>query len=423
MKRTHILVCFDRKWLMPLILASTLCIVLLLTVTLGQYKLSSEPNSSSSSSIHSRSTGSASNSGTGSDRLGLPELPRFAYLLSGTKGDGPRLQRLLQAVYHPRNYYLLHLDLEALDVERLELAKFVKSEAVTRDFKNVMVVGKADLVTYKGPTMTASTLHAIAILLKQAKEWDWFINLSASDYPLVPQDDLLHIFSYLPRDLNFLEHTSNMGWKEFQRARPIIIDPGLYHSKKSGVFWAKEKRSVPASFKLFVGSEWVVLTRSFLEFCVWGWDNLPRTLLMYYTNFMSSPEGYFHTVVCNHKDYQNTTVNHDLHYIKWDNPPKQHPITLTLEYFDDMVEVGAPFARKFAKDDPVLDKIDEELLRKPSGQFTPGGWCVGNSALGKDPCIVFGNPVAVKPSASSKRLEKLLAKLLDSENFRSKQCK
>lgn len=36
--------------------------------------------------------------------------------------------------------------------------------------------------------------------------------------------------------------------------RPIIIDPGLYHLKKSGVFWAKEKRSVPASFKVFMGT-------------------------------------------------------------------------------------------------------------------------------------------------------------------------
>lgn len=39
-----------------------------------------------------------------------------------------------------------------------------------------------------------------------------------------------------------------------QRARPIIVDPGLYHSKKSGVFWAKERRSMPASFKLFMGT-------------------------------------------------------------------------------------------------------------------------------------------------------------------------
>jgi len=26
--------------------------------------------------------------------------------------------------------------------------------------------------------------------------------------------DILHIFSYLPRYLNFIEHTSNIGWKE-----------------------------------------------------------------------------------------------------------------------------------------------------------------------------------------------------------------
>jgi beta-glucuronosyltransferase len=26
--------------------------------------------------------------------------------------------------------------------------------------------------------------------------------------------DILHIFSYIPRDLNFIEHTSNIGWKE-----------------------------------------------------------------------------------------------------------------------------------------------------------------------------------------------------------------
>ncbi|KAF2306289.1 hypothetical protein GH714_016299 [Hevea brasiliensis] len=71
---------------------------------------------------------------------------------------------------------------------RLELAKYVKSEGVIGVFGNVMVIGKADLVTYKGPTMIASTLHAIAILLKQAGDWDWFVNLSASDYPLMRQD-------------------------------------------------------------------------------------------------------------------------------------------------------------------------------------------------------------------------------------------
>ncbi|KAK8514814.1 hypothetical protein V6N13_103025 [Hibiscus sabdariffa] len=413
MKRAHFPYSADRSWLLlPVLIISIISLTFLLTLTSTQTK----PTSSDSDFSFHRPKFTFSDN--------LPKLPRFAYLISGTKGDGPRVKRLLQAVYHPRNYYLLHLDLEASDSERLDLAKYVKSERVIREFGNVMVIGKANLVTYKGPTIIASTLHAVAILLKEAKDWDWFVNLSASDYPLMTQDDIVHIFSYLPRDLNFLEHTSSIGWKEYQRAKPIIIDPGLYHSKKSGIFWAKEKRSLPASFKLFMGSEWVVLTKSFLEFCVWGWDNLPRTLLMYYTNFPSSQEGYFHTVVCNHKDYQNTTINHDLHFIRWDNPPKQSPMTLTLEHFNDMVRSGAPFARKFAENDnSALDKIDKELLRRSSGQFTPGGWCVGGSVPGKDPCVVYGNPNAVKPTVSSKRLEKLLVQLLDPEIFRSKQCK
>lgn len=39
----------------------------------------------------------------------------------------------------------------------------------------------------------------------------------------------------------------------YQRARPIIVDPGLYGSNRKDVFLAKEKRSLPSSFKLFAG--------------------------------------------------------------------------------------------------------------------------------------------------------------------------
>ncbi|XP_068668112.1 beta-glucuronosyltransferase GlcAT14C-like [Aristolochia californica] len=401
------------RWLPVLILSSLLSVAIVLFATLGQAKPYSNARLSSlsrDSAIHV-------------DGSGVPKPPRLAYLISGTKGDTNRLKRVLQAVYHPWNFYLLHLDLEAPDEERLELAKFVQSEKVFGTFDNVRVVGNANLVTYKGPTMVASTLHAVAILLRQAKEWNWFINLSASDYPLMPQDDILHVLSYLPREFNFIEHTSKIGWKEYQRARPIILDPGLYDTKKSGVFWTKEKRSMPASFKLFTGSAWVVLTRQFLEFCIWGFDNLPRTLLMYYTNFLSSPEGYFHTVICNSKDYQNTTINHDLHYIKWHHPPRQHPMTLRSVHFDAMVASGAPFARKFVKDDRVLDKIDRELLGRSGGRFAPGGWCTGNSFLGRDPCASYGFPEVLKPTVNSRRLEMLLLKVLDPEKFRSSQCK
>jgi hypothetical protein len=65
--------------------------------------------------------------------------------------------------------------------------------------------------------------------------------------------DLLHVFSNVSKDLNFIEHTSDIGWKEFQRAKPIIIDPGLYMNRKSEVFWATQRRAVPTAFRLFTG--------------------------------------------------------------------------------------------------------------------------------------------------------------------------
>ena len=98
-------------------------------------------------------------------------------------------------------------------------------------------------------------------------------------------------------------------------------------------------------------------------------------------------------------------------------------MNLTLEHFDDMVQSGAVFAHGFGKDDRVLDKIDTDILRRSNGQLTPGGWCVGTSGSDKDPCKVFGDPGVIKPSGSSKRLERLGVNLLDSENVRSRQCK
>lgn len=346
---------------------------------------------------------------------------RFAYLISGTKGDSHRIMRVLQAVYHPRNQYVLHMDFEAPPKERLDLTMSVKSDPTFHEVENVRVMDKSNLVTYKGPTMIACTLQAISILLRESTNWDWFINLSASDYPLMTQDDMLYVFSNLSRNLNFIEHMPMVaGWKLNQRAKNIIVDPGLYLSKKSDLAVTTQRRSLPTAFKLFTGSAWVILSRSFVEYCIWGWDNFPRTLLLYFTNFISSPESYFHTAICNSKEFRNTAIGHDLHYIAWDNPPKQHPRVLTIKDFDKMVKSGAVFARKFAKDDLVLDKIDRELLGR-SNRFAPGAWCIGSSGNGADRCSLRGNFSIFRPGPGAVRLQELMNTLL-SDQFRSKQC-
>lgn len=167
----------------------------------------------------------------------------------------------------------------------------------------------------------------------------------------------------------------------------------------------------------------MMLSRPFTEFCLWGWDNLPRIVLMYYANFLSSPEGYFHTVICNAEEFRNTTVNHDLHFISWDNPPKQHPHFLTNDDYQRMVDSNAPFARKFGRNEPVLDKINSDLLGCNADGFVPGGWLRnqgnGNVTL---PDQIITNVTELRPGPGAERLKHLINGLLAAEDFHAKQC-
>ncbi|KAL3644694.1 hypothetical protein CASFOL_009874 [Castilleja foliolosa] len=348
--------------------------------------------------------------------------PSFAYYISGSSGDGDRLFRLLLAVYHPRNRYLLHISADGSDEERLRLGALVKSMPAVRTFGNVDVIGKPDPNTYMGSTSLAVILRAAAVLLKVDSGWDWFITLSAMDYPLVTQDDLSHVFSSIRRDLNFIDHTSNLGWKEGQRIQPIVVDPGIYLARRTQIFHATEKRPMPEAFKIFTGSPWVILSRSFLEYCIFGWDNLPRTLLMYFTNVVLSEEVYFHSVICNSDEFKNMTVNADLRYFVWDDRPRMEPHFLTASDYDEMVKSGAAFARQFEKDGPILDMIDRKVLTRAPNRATPGAWCMGGKSWFMDPCSQWGDVNAVKPGPQAKRFGKSIDKLLDDLNLLSNTC-
>lgn len=84
-----------------------------------------------------------------------------------------------------------------------------------------------------------------------------------------------------------------------------------------------------------------------------------------------------------------------------------------------MVLSNRPFARKFKKDDRVLDKIDQEILMRSKwgGRFSYGGWC-GGSAGKQDSCMELEaeNYGVLDPGVGSKRLKTLLTKLISARN-------
>lgn len=165
----------------------------------------------------------------------------------------------------------------------------------------------------------------------------------------------------------------------------------------------------------------MILNRSFIEFCILGWDNLPRTLLLYFTNVMISQEGYFHSVICNSNEFKNTTINSDLRYMKWDVPPQMDPRYLNSSDYDDIEMSGAPFARQFRKNDPVLNKIDEKILRRTYGAV-PGAWCSGQRSFWADPCSKWRNVNIIRPGPRAEKFEMLMKSYFEEWHLNSSSC-
>lgn len=177
----------------------------------------------------------------------------------------------------------------------------------------------------------------------------------------------------------------------------------------------------------------MILSRYFMEYCVQGWDNFPRKLLMYLTNVPYPLESYFHTIICNSPRFQNSTINTDLSFMKWESPAHEGPQTLKLPDYVEMVTSNKTtiFARPFEEDDPVLEKIDGHVLNRSGNGVVPGKWCsvrgkkknVESLKNGEELCSAWGNNVdAVKPGVYGMKLRALLSELVSDGRGKINEC-
>lgn len=111
-----------------------------------------------------------------------------------------------------------------------------------------------------------------------------------------------------------------------------------------------------------------ILNRNFVEFCILCTYNFPRILLMYLTSIPSSLSNYLLIILCNFHQFNRTIISHNLLHIALDKSSKRND-----------VYSGQVFGSQFQYDDPVLDRIDVEILNRNPGQVVPGGWCLGES--------------------------------------------
>lgn len=167
----------------------------------------------------------------------------------------------------------------------------------------------------------------------------------------------------------------------------------------------------------------MILSRPFVEFCIFGWDNLPRRLLLYFSNVVIPQEGYFQSVICNAPDFRNTTVNSDMRFMEWDSPPRMEPHYLNSSDFGKIAASGAPFARQFLAGEAVLDEIDETILGRRHGRPVPGGWCCGGRRWWSDRCSSWGDVGKVVPGPRAEKLGMKMEELLAGWRSQASSCR
>lgn len=200
------------------------------------------------------------------------------------------------------------------------------------------------------------------------------------------------------------------------------MDPSLYtkqdKKKKIPIFSGEQSREKADAFNTYTGSPWMVLSRSFMEHCVkGGLDNLPRKLLMYSANLAFPLHSYFHTLLCNTPEFQNTIVaNIDLRYILFrsNGTTSSSDHLLSAACYDQLVSIPAAFARPFEQDDPLLDQIDRDILNRSPAGLVPGKWCTqGEGGRGGEDstsyCSIWDDIDSVKPGKNGILFSQVIA--------------
>eukprot|EP00871_Galdieria_phlegrea_P000403 jgi/Galph1/1363/GphlegSOOS_G5945.1 len=346
-------------------------------------------------------------------RQSLP-TKNVAFSIQVSSGNINLIPRLMRAIYHPNNVYAVHFDAkipsESVQNCLVELARqhFFRLDGSGQPAQNVtdqMLLNQTQYfpdnihfvprepITYSGITVVLNTIRLMTYLLQKEESWEYFINLSGSDYPLVSPHFLRQLLGRIPMQekFNFLWTDPNPSQYQY-RFKPVIIDPSLFSfnppvngtPSTADLRWlqcevcttAEEKRKQDVQhpfgsnryFRTHKSEAWMVLSREFCRFVVTSWE--AKQLLARLTNAWMTDEHYFITLLLNSPLFKNTHVDDSLRSVTWYHPRKSRGATTHPHNVDDVdlfwsnIRCSrALFARKFSiPNGPMLDIIDRELI-------------------------------------------------------------
>ena len=148
-------------------------------------------------------------------------------------------------------------------------------------------------------------------LLNSGWDWDFVLNLSESDFPVKTIDKLVE-FLTANKGKNFVKSHG----REVQR---FIQKQGLDKTfvECDTHMWRIGDRMLPSGIQIDGGSDWVCLSRNFVDYVTNSKDDtLVIGLLKIFGQTLLPAESFFHTVLRN-SEYCRTYIDNNLHVTNW----------------------------------------------------------------------------------------------------------
>lgn len=236
-----------------------------------------------------------------------------------------------------------------------------------------------------------SLVQAFRIALRQLYEWrpaDWFVFLSANDYPIKPGAHILAELKQSPFDAyldyrlipdyaglppatrpNFALSTRCPMWVRLAYNRYIATNikyPGFNRKGQPCMrrFYLRHPRWIKhtifnGQFRCYAGDAWLT-ARASCAHMLYADTEVSRTLHEHYKRRLIPDESFFQTILCNAPGVK--LCNDNKRYADW-SAGKPNPKWLGMEDLPALLDSHHHFARKFSEkhDTRVLEELDRVI--------------------------------------------------------------
>lgn len=284
-----------------------------------------------------------------------------------------QFKRLFRAIHDPENCYLVHVDKNSGPALETEIRAFLSA------YPNAAVL-ESRKALWGGYSLVDAELRGMEKLLEMGADWEFFINLSGQDFPLMSQKNI-KAFLARHRGREFIKVMDQAVARPdtMNRVRKYVVE------RRDRVVDTMITRRFLAGATPYIGNQWMMVSRTFCQFVCH--DRSVERYKAFYRNTFIADEGFFQTVMMNNSTH-GEIVNDDKRMIDWipDGDIKLRPRTFTLEDATQLTASLDLFARKFDAevDADILDLLEAHLRTQDvanSDDVPPGATVKGAANL------------------------------------------